>query len=85
MLIYLLLLCSSYILSKKDIFSPPVVFSGIFIISALIAIPNLKIWHFDMEIRTFNVILLGVSSFVIGYDSTFFLRKFINKKMSYSY
>lgn len=81
MLIYLLLILlivicgNSYILSKKDVFSPPVVFSGIFIVSSLIAIPNLKVWNFDMGIRTFSVILLGVFSFVVGYYGIYFLRK----------
>ena len=73
MLIYLLLvtvmlICLvAYILSKGDILSPPVVFSGVFIISILVAIPNIDTWAFCIGERTFFVILLGIISFVIGY------------------
>lgn len=81
MLIYLLLLsilliCGiSYVLSKRDVLAPPVVFSGVFIISTLIAIPNINLWNFHMGERTFLVLLLGISFFCIGYYVVYFLKE----------
>lgn len=87
MLLYLLLglttfICaSSYILTKRDLFSPPVVFSGVFVISILVAIPNMKLWAFDMGERTFIVLLLGICFFCVGFFLIFFGRQSFNKKL----
>ena len=78
MLIYLLLVLVlfifflSYVLVNKDIFAPPVVFSGVFVIAILVAIPNLELWAFDMGERTFIVLFLGIYSFCIGYFIIYF-------------
>lgn len=80
MLIYLLLLLIititliSYILVKKDIFAPPVVFSGTFIVSIIIAIPNMSLWAFDIGIRTFMVLFMGVLSVCIGFFVIYFFK-----------
>lgn len=87
MLIYLLLVLVlfifflSYVLVNKDIFAPPVVFSGVFVIAILVAIPNLDLWAFDMGERTFMVLFLGIYSFCIGYFIIYFFRKHLNKKL----
>lgn len=70
----------SYILSKRDIFSPPVVLSGIFIISIAIAILNLDLWNFDMGERTFWAVFLGICFFCIGFFCIYFLKQ----KMTYN-
>lgn len=86
MLIYLLLLlllllaCIAYILSKKDILSPPNIFSGGFIISILFAIPNLGKWNFDMGERTFWVIFLGILAFNIGFFLIYYTNINIKNK-----
>lgn len=70
-----MLIClAAYILSKGDILSPPVVFSGVFIVSILVAIPNIDLWNFYMGERTFFVILIGVVSFFIGYFCVSFIK-----------
>lgn len=65
----------SYILTKRDIFSPPVAFSGVFIVSIIVAIFNLKSWNFNMGERTFGVVLLGVGFFCIGFFCIYFLKQ----------
>lgn len=85
MLIYLLLLsilliCGiSYVLSKRDVLAPPVVFSGVFIISILAAIPNMILWNFYMGEKTFIVVFGGIVSFCIGYFFVYFFKSNIEK------
>lgn len=67
LLLLLLLVLISYILSKKDMLSPPNIVSIGFIISILFAIPNLEKWNFNMGERTFWVVFLGILSFYIGF------------------
>lgn len=80
MLIYLLLLLIititliSYILVKRDIFAPPVVFSGTFVVSIIIAIPNMSLWAFDMGNRTFTVLLIGIMSVCVGFFIIYFFK-----------
>lgn len=87
LLIYLLLLLSilacfiAYILAKRDILAPPVVFSGVFIISILVAIPNIDLWNFDMGEKTFAVLSCGIYSFCIGYFFMYFSKKKFTKRV----
>lgn len=73
MLIYLLLLLLvllwfiAYILTKRDILSPPSLFIGGFIISILFAIYNLDLWNFNMGTKTFIIIFLGTICVNIGF------------------
>lgn len=87
MLIYLLLtiicliLLMSYILSKKDLLAPPNMLCYSFIASIIFAIPNLKLWNFDMGERTFLVVLLGIISFCLGFYIIYF---FMASRKKYS-
>lgn len=87
MLIYLLLLLIillwliSYIFTKKDIFSPPSVFCGIFIVSILFCIPNLEKWNFDMGERTFFVVFLGILFFCIGYFFFYSSKRILSRQL----
>lgn len=89
MLIYLLLVLLlllvfiAYILSKKDILSPPNIFAGGFIISILFAIPNLEKWNFDMGERTFWVVFLGILAFNIGFFLIYYIYINIKNKNKY--
>lgn len=84
-MLFLLFLCLvliwmiSFVLSKKDILSPPNAFCMVFIFCILFAIPNIEIWNLEISNTTFGVIFLGVLFFCIGYYFVFYFNYNIDK------
>lgn len=84
-MLFLLFLCLvliwmiSFILSKKDILSPPNAFCMVFMFCILFAIPNIEIWNLEISNITFGVIFLGIFSFCIGYYLIFYFNYNIDK------
>ena len=84
-MLFLLFLCLvliwmiSFVLSKKDILSPPNAFCMVFIFCILFAIPNIEIWNLEISHTTFGVIFLGVLFFCIGYYFVFYFNYNIDK------
>jgi len=65
----------SYLLFNKDIFSPTVLFTGFYLVSAFCTFYNIKTWGVDLHYYTVLIILLGIISFAIAE----FLVKYINR------
>lgn len=84
-MLFLLFLCLvliwmiSFILSKKDILSPPNTFCMVFIFCILFAIPNIELWNLEISNTTFWVIFLGIIFFGIGYYFIFYFNYNIDK------
>lgn len=56
----------SYYLFNEDIFSPTVLLSGSYLISAICCLYNIKTWGVNLHIYTVILILLGIVFFAIG-------------------
>lgn len=61
-----LLLAGAYFRFSKDLFSPSILFIAVYVISVLVAIINISVWHADITVTTAVVIFCGVGAFFVG-------------------
>lgn len=75
--IFIVFLIASYIMFKKDIIQPAVMFCISFVVSIASAVVNIKNWSMELRTNTFLVILLGGIEFLIV---SYLIFRYYNKK-----
>lgn len=61
------MLVMSYLLAEKDKMAAPVVLCFGFLLAAIMCVSYMDKWYFDLHEETFAVLVLGISSFLLGY------------------
>lgn len=63
--IFILYLIITYIIFKKDVLQPAVIFSAVYIICILSTIYNIQKWNVNIQLNTLLVLVLGALEFII--------------------
>lgn len=65
LIIFVVLLITTYLIFKKDILQPAVIFIAMYTISIACACLNIRKWNIELNLTTFLVILIGAIEFII--------------------
>lgn len=70
----LILFIVFYFISGRDILSPPIIMTAMFIFSTVFALVNTKEWNIQYDIRSCFILVTGIVAFFIPYEIVYMVR-----------